>query len=114
MKAWFVTDKVEPYGAEIVFAETRGKARYLAMDTPCCDETRFTNIEARRAPYADKYYKEGKWHLDWDDPKDRVALVKDCSFLCDYIYLEWEDCESCSAKDYCDRYKDHKESEDTE
>lgn len=114
MKAWFVTDKVERYGAEIVFAETRGKARHLAMCTPCCDETEFTNIEVHRAPYADKYYKEGKWHLDWDNPKDRVALVKDCYFVCDYDYLEWEDCESCSAKDYCDRYQDHlRESEDT-
>jgi hypothetical protein len=114
MKAWFVQDKVSCYGAEIVFAETRGKAKHFAMCTPCCDETRFTDIYARREPIADKYYKEGKWHLDWDKPQDRIALVKDCGFVCDYEYLEWEDCESCSAKKYCDRYKDHKESEDTE
>lgn len=107
MKAWFVQDKRERYGAEIVFAETRGKAMSLALHTPCCDEAEFTNIEARRMPHADKYYKEGKWHLDWENSKDRVVLVKECGFVCDYDYLEWEDCEICSAKKYCDRYQDH-------
>ena len=52
-------------------------------------------------------YKDGKWHLDWENPKDRLILVKECGFVCDYDYLEWEDCELCSAKEYCDRYKDH-------
>lgn len=107
MKAWLVQDKRERYGAEVVFAETRGKAKHLAMCTPCCDEAEFTNIEARRMPQADKYYKEGKWHLDWENSKDRVVLVKECGFVCDYDYLEWEDCELCSARLYCDRYKDH-------
>jgi hypothetical protein len=106
MKAWLVRDK-ESYGAEIVFAETRGKARSLALSFDCCDDSRFTDVEVRRAPYADKYYKEGKVHLDWDNPIDRIVLVKECSFVCDYEYLDWEDCESCSARNYCDRYQDH-------
>lgn len=114
MKAWLVTVKDE-YGAEVVFAETRGKAKAEALCTDCCSEAKFVDIEVRREPIADKYYKEGKWHLDWDDPVERIALVKDCNFVCDYEYLEWEDCESCSAKAYCDRYQDHlRESEDTE
>ena len=104
MKAWLVQDKWDCYGSEIVFAETRGKARSLALATDCCSETNFLDVAVRRQPNADKYYKEGKWHLDWDNPKDRIALVKDCGFVCDYEYLEWEDCEECSAKQYCDRY----------
>ncbi len=107
MKAWLVRDKYDCYGAEVVFAETRGKARSLALSTDCCSETRFLDVEVHREPSADKYYKEGKWHLDWENPKDRVVLVKECGFVCDYDYLEWEDCELCSAKEYCDRYKDH-------
>ena len=114
MKAWLIRPK-DYCGAEIIFAETRGKARYMAMSTDCCDSFQFTDIEVHRASYADKYYKEGKWHLDWGNPKDRVVLVKDCGFVCDYEYLEWEDCENCPAKEYCDRYQDHLgESEDTE
>ena len=109
MKAWFVQPKDEPY-AGIVFAETRGQARSMALSLDGFEDEQFTDIEARRAPYADKYYKEGKCYLDWDNPVERIALVKDCNFVCD---LEWEDCESCSAKAYCDRYQDHlRESEE--
>ena len=107
MKAWLVKDKWDCYGAEIVFAETRGKARSLALATDCCSETDFIDVYVRRQPNADKYYKEGKWHLDWFNPKDRIVLVKDCGFVCDYEYFEWEDCGDCSAKKYCDRYDEH-------
>lgn len=37
MKAWIVRDKNDCCGAEVVFAETRGKARSLALCTDCCD-----------------------------------------------------------------------------
>lgn len=110
MKAWLVREKDE-YCAEIVFAETRGKARALALSSDCCEYAKFTDIEAYRMPQADKYYKEGKWHLDWENPQDRIALVKDCGFVCDIEYWEFADCKECSAKEYCDRYK---ESEVTE
>ncbi len=114
MKAWFVQPKDEPY-AGVVFAETRGQARSVALSLAGFEDAEFTDVEVRRAPYADKYYKDGNCYLDWDNPKDRVALVKDCGFVCDYEYHEWEDCESCSAKNYCDRCQDHlRESEDTE
>lgn len=109
MKAWLVREKGE-FCAEVVFAETRGKARAFALHyCDCCDGANFTDIEVRREPNADKYYKEGKWHLDWDNPKDRIALVKDCGFICDYSWIAWEHCEECAAKEYCDQYNDHKE-----
>ena len=57
MKAWLVQDKWDCYGAEIVFAETRGKARALALATDCCSETDFLDVDVRRQPNADKYYK---------------------------------------------------------
>ena len=57
-------------------------------------------------PQADKYYKEGKWHLDWDNPQDRIALVKDCGFYCDRDCWEFANCEVCSAKEYCDYYQE--------
>lgn len=113
MKAWLVREK-DAFCATVVFAETRGKARALAINTEACEDAKFTDIEVRSKPQMDKYYKDGKTEMDWFNSKDRIALVKDCGFVCDIDYLQWEDCESCSAKDYCDRYKDHLESEDTE
>ena len=111
MKAWLVREKGE-FAAEVVFAETRGKARALAQHTDCCEDLRFTDIEVYRKPQADKYYKEGKWHLDWCDPQDRIVLVKECGFVCTWEVFDIEECPYCSAKEYCDQYKDYIESED--
>ena len=70
---------------------------------------KFTDIETQRIPQADKHYKEGKWHLDWNDPQDRISLVKDCNFTCGYDYID--DCNCCSAKQYCKQYQNYFESE---
>ena len=113
MKAWLVRLEDEPY-VGIVFAETRGKARSMALSLDGFEDAEFTDVEARRAPYADKYYKDVRAYLDWDIPEDRIALVKDCDVVCDYDYWEREDCDTCPAKEYCDRCQDIKESEDTE
>ena len=106
MKAWLVREKDE-FCATVVFAETRGKARALAQHTDVCEDARFCDIEAYRKPSLDKYYKDGKWEMDWCDPRDRLALVKDGNFVCSYDYVDFEECPTCSAKDFCDMYKDH-------
>lgn len=105
MKAWMVSSRYEG-GAEVVFAETRGKARSIALCTECCEDVSFIDIEVRRMPQADKYYEDGKWHLDWLYSQDRIILVRDCGFVCDPDYWEHEDCEICPAKEHCDQYKD--------
>lgn len=101
MKAWIVGEKDE-FCRTVVFAESRGKARALALSTDCCEDTEFTRIEVRRFPEADSQYK-GRSEMDWNDPKDRVFLVKEGGFQCEYVepYL----CENCSASDYCEEYQ---------
>ena len=106
MKGWLVRPK-DSYGAEIIFAKTRGKAKSLAMSTDCCSEADFVDIEVCRQPHVDKYYKEGKWHLDWENPKDRIILVKECGFTCDPDYFDPSNCENCSAREYCDKYREY-------
>lgn len=106
MKAWLVSG-TEEWCSTVIFAETRGKARYIALHTDTFEDCEFCDLEVRRAPQIDKYYKKGKVEMDWENPKDRIALVKECDFRCHPAYLEWEDCESCPAKKYCDTYKDH-------
>jgi hypothetical protein len=111
MKAWLVRKEGE-FCATVVFAETRGKARSMAMSTEVCEDAEFVDIEVRRKPQMDKYYEDGKKEMDWFNSKDRIALVKDANFVCDADYLQWEDCDTCSAKEFCDRYQDHLESEE--
>ena len=100
MKARIVNEKYET-AAAVVFAETRGKAKSAALITDCCEGANFCDIEVRRVPQMDKYYVEGKTEMDWSDPKDRVALVKECGFCCRHPIAE--DCKDCSAKDFCDK-----------
>lgn len=106
MKAWMVREKYE-FRTTVVFAETRGKARALAQSTETCEDADFCDIEVHRARQMDKYYTDGKKEMDWFNSKDRIALVKDCGFVCDRDYWEIEDCENCPAKEYCDEYKDN-------
>lgn len=106
MKAYLVREKDQFY-ATVVFAETTGKAKMLALSTDCCEYARFIDIEVHRMPQVDKYYKEGKQHLDWENPQDRIVLVKECGFWCGEEAFEFYDCELCSAKQYCDRYSEN-------
>lgn len=105
MKAWLVREK-DGDCSIVVFAETRGKARSIAMHTDCCEDAAFCDIEVSRLSHMDKYYKEGKKEMDWENPKDRLALVKECGFHCEYFDALW--CIDCSAKEYCDTYIDYK------
>ena len=108
MKAWLAKDKDE-FSATVVFAETRGKAKSVAMSTEACEDVDFCDIEIQRVPQMDKYYKEGKTEMDWHDDNDRIALVKDCGFFCEDIIEDV--CKVCPAKKYCEEYQYRKESE---
>ena len=111
MKAWKVSYKNECYST-VVFAETRGKARSIAMRTECCEDVPFCDIDVCRMPQADKCYKAGKTEMDWFDPEDRLVLVRDCGYSCDPDCFDPEYCASCSAKDFCGEYEQWMESED--
>lgn len=106
MKAWLVREKGE-YTCGVVFAETRGKARVLAMLTSACEDCSFCDIEVNRLPEIDKHHKDGKTEMDWNNPKDRITLVKECGFQCENI--EYAECEDCAAREFCDLYQDYQE-----
>ena len=102
-KAWIVQEKGE-FEASVVFAETRGKAKSMALHTDACEDADFMSIEVRRLKEADKYYKPGKRELDWFNTEDRIAMVKDCGFTCIPAAHCAEECADCPAKAYCDDY----------
>lgn len=106
MKAWIVNPKYE-FGSAVVFAKTRGKAKSFALCTSSCEDANFCDVEVSRAPEMDKYYAEGKTEMDWSDPKDRIALVKECGFYCEDPIAE--ECKDCSAKEFCDEAVQEKE-----
>lgn len=103
MKAWLVRKRDEFY-ATVVFAETRAKAKIAALSTGCCEYANYIDIEARREPQLDKYYKVGKTEMEWDDSQDRIALVKECGFYCAPDVFSPKECRECSAQEFCDKY----------
>lgn len=107
IKAWKVYDKYEPCYNGVVFAETRGKAKSLAQYLDVCMDSDYCDIRATRAPEIGKYWKEHKREMDWENPQDRYALVKELGFQCGEDFFEPNWCKECSAKEICDQYKDY-------
>ena len=103
MKAWIVGVSHEPYNA-VVFAETRGKAKTIALTTDTFYDCDFCDLEVHRMPQMDKYYVNDKLEMEWDNLQDRIALVKDGGFRC--IEYSDDDCLDCPANRYCDRYEE--------
>lgn len=112
LKAYEVTDRRNWDGATIVFAETAGKAKALALNTDTCEGLEFTDISARRAPKLDAAYR-GRWEMDWWDNEDRIAMVRDANFVCDLSDVSYEElyCEDCPANQWCREYA-KREAED--
>ena len=105
MKAWLIREN-DTEGCEVIFAETRGKAKSIALQTDTFSECDFCDLEVCRARNIDKYYTNGKRRMDWNNQKDRLALVKEYGFSCiDECFGEF--CEDCLSKEYCDRYDEY-------
>ena len=104
MKAYLIKEANGVYDyAAVVFAETRNKAKVIGTNAGPfkCAGLAYMDVEATRIPKLDKYYC-GKKEMDWDNEEDRIAMVKDGNFSCSYEF-EPEDCETCPAKQWCER-----------
>ena len=107
MKAWICRLLPDRDCATVVFAETRGKAKVIAMNSDSLgDDVEFLEVEAQRIKELDQYYR-GCDEMDFFFDDDRVAMVKLGGFYCgDYIMCD--DCEKCPAKNDCSQYQEAK------
>lgn len=114
MKAYIATDKnCDSDISLVVFAETAGKAKAYAANREEFDYYTFTDMSVRRCTQLDKYYCGGD-AMDWCDPEDRVAMVREAGFSCSYE-MDYADCpcDTCPATQYCVRYESmHEEDSD--
>lgn len=111
MKAWICRLLPDRDCATVVFAETRGKAKVVAMNSDSLgDDVEFLDVEVQRIKELDQYYR-GCDEMDWFFDDDRVAMVKIGGFSCDPDYFDLDECETCSARSVCDRYKEYIENE---
>ena len=109
MKAYQVSE-TSTGNCHIVFAESEDKAMDLVwnslakLETDHCYES-FEDFKASffvtRLQEADGQYR-GHQIMDWNDPEDRLFLVKELKWSClDETDI---DCSNCIAKDCCLRY----------
>lgn len=109
IKAWQVSDECDEYST-VVFAETRNKAKMVALTTDCCEYMDYIRINPQRFKEADIMYK-GHNEMDWSDPEDR-------RFLCEHgwscVEMIIEDCQDCPCNDVCDKYNDYKDDLENE
>ena len=104
MKVWICRLLPDRDCATVVFAETRGKAKVVAMKSDSLgDDAEFLDVEVQRIKELDQYYR-GRDEMDWFFADDRVAMVKFGGFSCDPDVM-WEDCEKCPAKNDCSLYQ---------
>ena len=118
LKAYEVIENSTGYYI-IVFAESASKAKYTAynnredfgFDDYCYDF--FSNFirlfSVKRDKSADKEYR-GHSVMDWNNPEDRLFLVKEHNWACvDETDL---DCDNCPAKKFCRRYSEYLEEQE--
>jgi hypothetical protein len=110
LKCYRVSDY---YGnAEVVFAESAGKAKYIAKDSDQFEEAYgwgsswVTELSVHRLPEGDGEYR-GHEIMDWWDPDDRVFLVRELGWYCsEETDLQ---CDKCPALEYCSRKEEWEE-----
>lgn len=101
MKAWRVFDNNGDCGTMIVFAETRAKAMYIALQDDMFEDYTWTQITAKRFKEYDQFY-DGKSVVDfWNDVDHRIRLVRDFGWSC--IEEFYDLCEECPAKQWCEK-----------
>lgn len=100
MKAWYCYTNYGDYQT-IVYAETRGEAKSLAMRTDAMEDAQYTDIRCRRFPEMDEFYK-GQYEFDWYDQNVRKVLVRDCGWQCE---ITSDDCDYCLAKEFCEKWE---------
>lgn len=108
IKAYKCTEAYEGYST-VIFAETAGKARYIAIKSDTLGEdNEFKDIYVRRIPALDRFYR-GRKEMDWFDPDDRLEMVKEAGYRCDEDVFDPENCQRCSAQKFCMKWKEYAE-----
>ena len=107
-KAWSFYESIEGI-TEVVFADTRGKARMYLSELDTFDNYRYIEINPRREKALDYLNHENGYVMDLNKEEDRIAMVKDIGFYCSFP--DKEECKECCAREWCSEYECLKEEE---
>ena len=114
-KAWECYDE-DNYYVEVVFADTRGKAKSYLKDMDAFDNMDtfawfdFCELRPSRAKSLDYLNYPDGYVMNWFKDEDRIAMVRHLGVKCDDAYRE--DCEVCCAKEWCSKYEEYQEEDE--
>ena len=94
---------------EVVFADTRGKARMYLKELDTFDNYRYIEISPRREKALDYLDHPDGYVMDWNKEEDRLPMVRDAGFYCTEVDRQL--CEECCAKEWCSAYEEDEEEE---
>lgn len=109
MKAWICTAETTEFSM-VIFAETRGQAKTIAMSSDYLAESSYIDVRARRFAEADGEYR-GRQEMDWYASKEDRRFLVSHGWRCNPEMWEPEDCEGCGCADFCAYAKEYKEAE---
>ena len=104
-KAWGCYEE-ESGVVEVVFADTRGKAKSYFKDMETFDYYNFCQLRPYRVKKLDHLNHPDGYVMDWCMDEDRLPMVRDADFSC--IDIDIEDCNECCAKQWCSKYEEYK------
>ena len=104
-KAWECYDE-DNYYVEVVFADTRGKAKSYLKDMDAFDNMDFCDLRPHRVKSLDYLNYPDGYVMDFWKNEDRIAMTRHLGIRCEDAYRE--DCEICCAKEWCSEYKEEK------
>ena len=107
-KAWECCEE-ESGVCEVVFADTRGKAKSYFKDMETFDYYNFCKLRPYRVKKLDNLNHPDGYVMDWCKDEDRLPMVRDVDFSC--VEVDREECEGCCAKEWCSKYEELKEEE---
>lgn len=107
VKFAYIVQVKDEFTSSVVFADSYDEAVKLALDLEVFDCYCEDDLKIRRLPKADVAYKNRDF-MDFEDPADRLFLVKECGFYCEYV--EPDICKICESREFCSNYEDYLES----
>ena len=107
-KAWCCCEE-ELGVVEVVFADTRGKAKSYFKNLETFDDYRFCELRPHRLKKFDYLNHPDGYVMDFCKDEDMIPMVRDAGFSC--IDVDIEDCKGCCAKEWCSKYEGLKEEE---
>ena len=102
-KAWSFYEEEEGV-IEVVFADTRGKARMYLKELDIFNNYRYIEISPRREKSLDYLDHEDGYVMNWYKDEDRLPMVRDDGFYCTEVDRQL--CEECCAKEWCSKYQE--------